>query len=92
MPYVGSIGLRGGSIVDYNSNSEVQVGHKSVGHRLTSIAKVFGGNTVTATDIAMAHNLEVNIVNASFAGDISPKVVLHSRIIIRRCLNGLLTG
>ncbi|MFG1643043.1 hydantoinase/oxoprolinase N-terminal domain-containing protein [Amycolatopsis sp. NPDC049252] len=50
MPDVLSIGLGGGSRVRGN----VTVGPDSVGYELTSKALVFGGDTLTATDIAVA--------------------------------------
>src|SRR5207302_11069127 len=49
MPDVRSIGLGGGSYVDGSS-----VGPQSVGYRLTEEALIFGGNVLTATDIAVA--------------------------------------
>ena len=52
MPDVISIGLGGGSIVR-EKNGEVTVGPDSVGYRLTEKALVFGGGTLTATDIAV---------------------------------------
>ena len=52
MPDVISIGLGGGSIVR-EKNGEVTVGPDSVGYRLTEKALVFGGDTLTATDIAV---------------------------------------
>lgn len=52
MPDVISIGLGGGSIVR-ESNGKVTVGPDSVGYRITKEALVFGGSTVTATDIAV---------------------------------------
>ncbi|WP_138444652.1 hydantoinase/oxoprolinase N-terminal domain-containing protein [Sinomonas susongensis] len=51
MPDVLSIGIGGGSIVDPVSG---EVGPESVGYRLTTEALVFGGSTLTATDIAVA--------------------------------------
>ncbi|KAL9952326.1 hypothetical protein ACROYT_G039563 [Oculina patagonica] len=51
MPDVLSIGLGGGSRVE---QSQVTVGPSSVGFKLTSEALVFGGETMTATDIAVA--------------------------------------
>lgn len=51
MPDLISIGLGGGSLVGRNP---VTVGPRSVGYRLTSEALVFGGRTLTATDIAVA--------------------------------------
>lgn len=50
-----SIGLGGGSIVRQDPHSErVTLGPDSVGHRITSEARVFNGATLTATDIAVA--------------------------------------
>lgn len=86
MPHVESIGLGGGSILDYDNNGKVKIGPRSVGHRLTSMAKVFGGTTVTATDIAMAHNPDVNIGKAGLVQDISLEVILQSRNIIKTML------
>lgn len=49
MPDVLSIGLGGGSLVEAGS-----VGPRSVGYRLVSEARVFGGATLTASDVAVA--------------------------------------
>ncbi|MGW1679872.1 hydantoinase/oxoprolinase N-terminal domain-containing protein [Saccharopolyspora sp. NPDC002376] len=51
MPDVLSIGIGGGSLV---RGEPVTVGPDSVGYQLTSKALVFGGDTLTATDIAVA--------------------------------------
>ncbi len=51
MPDLLSIGLGGGSVV---SRDPLKVGPLSVGYRLTREALVFGGNTLTATDAAVA--------------------------------------
>ncbi|MDA3625977.1 hydantoinase/oxoprolinase family protein [Saccharopolyspora sp. WRP15-2] len=51
MPDVLSIGIGGGSLV---RGEPVTVGPESVGYQLTSKALVFGGDTLTATDIAVA--------------------------------------
>jgi len=53
MPDLLSLGLGGGSIV----SAEGDVGPTSVGFRLTDEALVFGGETTTATDIAVAAGL-----------------------------------
>ena len=53
MPDIISIGLGGGSIVRRQPDGRVTVGPDSVGYRITSEALVFGGQTVTATDIAV---------------------------------------
>ena len=52
MPDVVSIGLGGGSVVR-QKNDKVTVGPDSVGYEITKKALVFGGDTVTATDIAV---------------------------------------
>ena len=51
MPDVYSFGLGGGSLV---KEDPLTVGPQSVGYRLTEKALVFGGDTLTTTDIAVA--------------------------------------
>ena len=53
MPDVLSIGLGGGSIVRQRPDGTVTVGPDSVGYEITQKAKVFGGDVLTATDIAV---------------------------------------
>ena len=53
MPDVYSIGLGGGSIVRQREDGSVTVGPDSVGYEITQKALVFGGDTLTATDIAV---------------------------------------
>ena len=53
MPDVVSIGLGGGSIVRERPDGTVTVGPDSVGYEITKRALVFGGDTLTATDIAV---------------------------------------
>jgi N-methylhydantoinase A/oxoprolinase/acetone carboxylase beta subunit len=53
MPDVVTIGLGGGSVVRLKEDGTVSVGPDSVGYRITEKALVFGGDTVTATDIAV---------------------------------------
>ena len=54
MPDVFSIGIGGGSVVDADG---LTVGPESVGYELGLRALVFGGDTLTATDIAVAAGL-----------------------------------
>ncbi|OON80031.1 hydantoinase/oxoprolinase N-terminal domain-containing protein [Streptomyces tsukubensis] len=56
MPDVLSFGVGGGSLVTGGAG-EVSVGPRSVGYRLTEDALVFGGSTLTATDVAVAAGL-----------------------------------
>ena len=51
MPDVYSFGLGGGSLVH---EDPLRIGPQSVGYRLTDAARVFGGDTTTATDLAVA--------------------------------------
>jgi len=53
MPDVVSIGLGGGSIVRQKEDGSITVGPDSVGFEITSKALVFGGDVLTATDIAV---------------------------------------
>ncbi len=66
MPDVLSIGIGGGSIVDLETG---EVGPESVGYRLTQEARVFGGSTLTATDIAVALG-RADIGDASLVADV----------------------
>ena len=52
MPDLVSIGLGGGTII-HDNDGEITVGPDSVGYRLTEEAYVFGGSTLTASDIAV---------------------------------------
>ena len=51
MPDILAIGLGGGSIV---AEQGATIGPQSVGHRLVTEGLVFGGNTLTATDLVVA--------------------------------------
>src|SRR5437762_7488056 len=53
MPDLLSMGLGGGTIISKGGGS-VTVGPASVGYRLTEQALVFGGETLTVTDVALA--------------------------------------
>jgi N-methylhydantoinase A/oxoprolinase/acetone carboxylase beta subunit len=55
MPDVLAIGLGGGSIV---RDDGLRIGPDSVGYEITSKALVFGGDTLTTTDIVVAAGLE----------------------------------
>ena len=54
IPDVESIALGGGSVVALDP---LRIGTESVGYRLTEEALVFGGDTLTATDLAVAAGL-----------------------------------
>jgi N-methylhydantoinase A/oxoprolinase/acetone carboxylase beta subunit len=74
MPDVLSIGLGGGSIVRSRPDGTITVGPDSVGYEITQKALVFGGNTLTATDIAVKLGMceigdasKVDFIETSFA-------------------------
>jgi N-methylhydantoinase A/oxoprolinase/acetone carboxylase beta subunit len=52
MPDIMAIGLGGGTIISEEKDN-IKIGPESVGYKLTSEALCFGGNTLTATDIAV---------------------------------------
>ena len=75
MPDIISIGLGGGSIVRENGN---KIGPDSVGYLLTEKAKVFGGDTLTATDIAVAkYNLDIG--DPSLVNNIDKSLINNSK-------------
>ena len=84
MPDVFSIGLGGGSLVRRNGDVTT-VGPQSVGYRINSEALVFGGGTLTATDIAVARG-EAEIGDASRVADIDPALLDAARAEITRML------
>lgn len=72
MPDVLSIGIGGGShVVD---GGTVTVGPRSVGYRLTEDAMVFGGSTLTATDVAVAAG-RARIGDAAAVAGLDPRLV-----------------
>ena len=54
MPDLLAIGLGGGSLVRELDDGRVTIGPDSVGYQLTEKALVFGGDTLTMTDVAVA--------------------------------------
>ena len=56
MPDLISIGLGGGSIISLNEN-DISVGPESVGYKLSSESLIFGGKTLTTSDIAVAKGI-----------------------------------
>jgi len=82
MPDIISIGLGGGSIIRDDGN---KVGPDSVGFRLTEKALVFGGDTLTATDIAVKHyNLDIG--DKSLLNNIDDSLIKNAKIEITRLL------
>jgi N-methylhydantoinase A/oxoprolinase/acetone carboxylase beta subunit len=82
MPDVVSFGLGGGSIVRKRDDGSITVGPDSVGYRITEHARVFGGDTLTATDIAVRLGLanigdaaKVQGIDTSFAESALARIV-----------------
>jgi N-methylhydantoinase A/oxoprolinase/acetone carboxylase beta subunit len=71
MPDVLNIGLGGGSIVRDNGS---RIGPDSVGYRLTEEALIFGGETLTTTDIVVAAGL-VDIGDRKRVADLDSRLV-----------------
>jgi N-methylhydantoinase A/oxoprolinase/acetone carboxylase beta subunit len=64
MPDLVSIGLGGGTIIRIQDNGEFTIGPDSVGYRLPEKSLIFGGDTLTTTDVAVALG-KVNLGDAS---------------------------
>lgn len=83
MPDILAIGLGGGSLVEQGGH---KVGPRSVGHRLVQDGLVFGGKTLTATDIVVASGNAV-IGDMSRVSDLDAKVVAAATRQISEMLN-----
>lgn len=71
MPDVVSIGIGGGTIV---KSDPLKIGPESVGHRLQQTARIFGGNQLTLTDIAVASN-DLELGDPALVSEISKQKV-----------------
>lgn len=71
MPELLSIGLGGGSIVSDDGHS---VGPRSVGFRLPQESRIFGGDVLTTSDIAVASG-QLKLGNPDLVRDIPPGIV-----------------
>lgn len=90
MPEVVSIGLGGGSKVDVQSESgDVTVGPGSVGHFLTEQARIFGGSTLTASDIVVASG-KVQLGDAGLVQDLPNATIEKAKYRIKRMLEGVI--
>jgi len=76
MPDVLSFGLGGGSLVRSQAD-QVQIGPDSVGYELTEKSLVFGGSTLTTTDIVVAAN-KADIGERSRVADLDSVLVQRS--------------
>lgn len=86
MPEVVSIGLGGGSKVQVTSpDGEVTIGPGSVGHLIHQEAKIFGGQTLTTSDIIVALG-KAQLGDPSLVKDIPASVVENARKGIKKML------
>ena len=76
------IGLGGGSIVRSHADGSVTVGPDSVGYEITKKALVFGGDTMTATDIAVRLGM-VELGDKSKVADIPQETADKAMAVIR---------
>src|SRR5579875_350893 len=84
MPDLLSIALGGGSIVRAGGNG-VSVGPRSVGYQLTTAARIFGGDTLTMTDIAVAAGMSY-LGDPGRVRDLAPDLVEQARDTALRLL------
>lgn len=82
MPDVLAVGLGGGSIVREDGN---RLGPDSVGYELTQRALCFGGDTLTATDIAVAGGW-ADVGNAALVKSISAATIKAARAEMQRLI------
>ncbi|BDX08649.1 hydantoinase/oxoprolinase family protein [Planctobacterium marinum] len=83
MPDIQAVGLGGGSIVQDNGK---RLGPQSIGHNLVNEGLVFGGNTLTATDIIVAMG-KAEIGDATRLTQLSPDTVNNAREQIKSMLD-----
>ncbi|EXJ67931.1 uncharacterized protein A1O5_08545 [Cladophialophora psammophila CBS 110553] len=84
MPEVLSVALGGGTKIE-ERDGKVYVGPESVGHRLTNEGLVFGGKTLTTTDIVVASG-HADIGDASKIKDVPNEIIIKARHRIKRIL------
>ncbi|MGJ8680261.1 hydantoinase/oxoprolinase N-terminal domain-containing protein [Paraglaciecola sp.] len=83
MPDIKALGLGGGSIV---SADGVEIGPKSVGHKLVTEGLVFGGDTLTATDIVVAAG-DAEVGNNQAVANIDKQVIKKAKATMKSMLD-----
>ena len=100
LPAVHSIGLVGGSIIRRFDDGNVRVGPDSVGFRLPEKARIFGGDVLTATDIAVASAQQrsawkgnaLQIGDPSLITGLTSEVVQGAKSRIKELIEDLIDG
>ncbi|MFK7956343.1 MAG: hydantoinase/oxoprolinase N-terminal domain-containing protein [Lysobacterales bacterium] len=83
MPDVLAVGLGGGSVVSPDGQS---VGPHSVGHRLVTEGRVFGGETLTSTDILVASGAS-SIGNPDRVTGLDPTLISTAQATMHQMLD-----
>ena len=86
MPDILAIGLGGGSLVHDEGEGGVRIGPQSVGHRLVTEGLLFGGQTLTATDIVVAAG-GADVGDRAKVASLEPRVVARGIETIQRMLD-----
>jgi N-methylhydantoinase A/oxoprolinase/acetone carboxylase beta subunit len=81
MPDIVSLGLGGGSIIRRGKQAP-HIGPESVGYRITEEALVFGGQTLTATDIAVKTGL-ASLGNENAAAAVPEDFAEECNVVIK---------
>ena len=93
MPDVTTIAFGGGTLVDPDDPRSISP--RSLGHRLEREARVFGGETLTLSDVAVAAGL-VELGNRDFVADLAPgfvaAVLAETRARIADAVDRMLPG
>jgi N-methylhydantoinase A/oxoprolinase/acetone carboxylase beta subunit len=85
MPDVLSFGLGGGSLVR-QAETGVRIGPDSVGYELTTRGRVFGGEVLTTTDVAVAAGT-VDLGDRSRVADLDPALIAATQDEIHRMVD-----
>jgi N-methylhydantoinase A/oxoprolinase/acetone carboxylase beta subunit len=92
MPDVVTIGLGGGSVVRQREDGTITVGPDSVGYRIAEKALIFGGDTITATDIAVRlgmYELGDKSKTASISEDFARRAMDKIRELVEDALDSI---
>ncbi|MDJ0751656.1 MAG: hydantoinase/oxoprolinase family protein [Woeseiaceae bacterium] len=83
MPDILAIGLGGGSLVE---DGGAKVGPRSLGHRLVEEGLIFGGHTLTATDVVVAGG-DIEIGESSKVANLDENIVATAKARMLEMLN-----
>lgn len=84
MPDILSLGLGGGSIVT-TSNNAINIGPESIGYQLLEKGLIFGGDTFTASDVAVAMGC-ADFGDKSLVKHLSPQLIAKAVVKLHQML------